>query len=70
MSTGPKQFERWRQREHLAAASASKAQLLPRERVRDLVIAAVLGVIAWTYFYSTFGSHQIVSLHELSLIHI
>ena len=39
-------------------------QLLPRERVRDLVVAAVLGVIAWTYFYSTFGSHQIVSLHE------
>ncbi len=64
MSTGPKQFERRRKREHLAASSAGKAQLLPRERVRDLVIATVLGIIAWTYFYSTFGSHQIVSLHE------
>ena len=64
MSTGPKQFEWWRRREREAAANAGKARLLPRERVRSLASAVVLGAIAWTYFYSTYGSHQIVSLDE------
>lgn len=64
MSTGPKQFEWWRRREREAAANAGKARMLPRERVRALASAVVLGAIAWTYFYTTYGSHHIVSLDE------
>ena len=44
-----------------------KAQtgIIPRKRFKELAIAGVVGVIAWTSYYLTYGSYQISSLHEL-----
>ena len=64
MSTGPKQFGWWRRREHEAEARRVRGRRLSPERLRALASAAVIGIIAWTAFYWTYGSHRITDLDE------
>ena len=66
MSTGLKQFGWWRRREREAAAQAKQGRVLSPQRLRALASAVIIGAIAWSYFYTTFGSHEIVSLEEFS----
>jgi hypothetical protein len=66
MSTGPKQFGWWRRREQEAAAQAQRGRMLSPQRLRALASAVIIGAIAWSYFYTTFGSHEIASLEEFS----
>jgi len=41
-----------------------KTGILPRQRIKELAIAGVIGTIAWTSYYLTYGSYRIVSLDE------
>jgi len=43
-----------------------KAQtgIVPRKRFKELAIAGIVGVVAWTSYYLTYGSYQISSLDE------
>jgi hypothetical protein len=66
MSMEPKQFGSWRRREQEAISHQGKMRTLPLERIRALMVAVVLGGVAWTGFYWTYGKHQITSLDEFS----
>lgn len=64
MSTGPKQFGWWRRRDQERAANQKRGRSLSPDRLRALASAAIVGGVAWTFFYWTYGNHEITSLTE------